>query len=117
MKKEARRRRGVANHSGRQPVAAFAKNAGQAAPHALMCRETGDIPAFERDLAGDDRTAARPARQRIDQCRFAGAVGADEAHHLAGRHVDRDIRQRNVAGIAHAEMFASQHGAHSSRPR
>ena len=47
--------------------------------------------ALEDDLAAVGRVGARDA---LDQRRLAGAVVADERHHLAGAHLEVDVGQR-----------------------
>ena len=53
----------------------------------------------------------------LEQRRLAGAVGADERHHLAGLHAQRHALQRAHAGavghvdVAHLEQASGRHGA------
>ena len=48
-------------------------------------------------------------RQDADQCRFASAIGPDQAVHLAGCHIQADILQRTDPGKAF------RHIAHGDR--
>src|SRR5262249_5513463 len=64
--------------------------------------------AFDRDATlgrfGD-------ARQDLEQCRFAGAVAADDAHHLAALHLEAHVLESPefLRGVADDEGAAAQH--------
>ena len=49
-----------------------------------------DLTALEEDLTAVRRVRARDA---LDERRLAGAVVADERHHLAGAHLEVDVRE------------------------
>jgi hypothetical protein len=57
----------------------------------LVGRHVGDVAAFVQDLS---RAGARLAEDRHHQRRFAGTVGADQRHDLAGIDLDVDALQR-----------------------
>ena len=62
-------------------------------PELRRVLRAGDVTrlALEEDLAGVDRV---DAGDRLDQRRLAGAVVADERHHLALAHLEVDVAQR-----------------------
>jgi hypothetical protein len=64
-----------------------------------MGRQTGDVPAFEKDLS-----AIRPedAGETVDEGGLAGAVGADERRHLAALRRKMHLFQSGQA----PEIFA-----------
>jgi hypothetical protein len=57
------------------------------------------------------------AAARADQPRdhphqrgFAGAIGSDHRHRLAGVHVERDVEQRLEGAVTGADICQSEHG-------
>ena len=65
-------------------------------------------------LAGEDHRrgfSAERARDAVDQCRLAGAVGADQPEALAGLDIDADIIERGEA----AEAFCQRGDPQQSR--
>src|SRR5205807_4792357 len=75
------------------------KTARDAAPRALVGGEAVDCGAVEAHRAA---LIGERAAHAIDQCRFAGAVGADQADALPGAHREIDAVKRDEA----AEPFA-----------
>ena len=82
-------------------------------PHALAHRAlaVGGVVAEHRDLAG----VAQPvALEDLDGGRLAGAVGAEEAEHLAGGDVEADAAHRldavvGLAQVAHSDSVHARH--------
>ena len=62
-----------------------------AAPRDFVRRQRGDVLVVEDD---PPLRSARLAEDRHHQRRFAGAVGADQRHHLADLNRDVDSAQR-----------------------
>ena len=67
------------------------RHLGDPAPHDLECFEPGDVAPVEQNPAA---RRPRPAANRHQQGRFAGAVGADQSHDLAGADLEIDPLQR-----------------------
>ena len=60
-------------------------------PRDVLRPVDGDLFALEEDLAAVGRMDAGDA---LDERRLPGAVVADERHHLAGAHLEVDVRER-----------------------
>ena len=69
---------------------------GDAGAERLGDRERGVLDAADRDRAGGGR---HDAAQHLHQRRLAGAVLADQPHHLAGMHGEADALEGAHAGV------------------
>ena len=78
-------------------------------------------PARARRCAGSELTSSpeeldgavgrHEAADRVEQRRLAGAVGADEADHLAGLGAEVDVVDGDDAAEAHGEPVRREHAA------
>jgi hypothetical protein len=78
----------------------------QRPPHGFR-RPRGDrVRQIKERRHGLDRArvARNRAGQTLEQCRLPGAVGPDDAEHLADADVERDVVQRAEASVALAEV-------------
>src|SRR4029077_1411683 len=79
-----------------------------AKPHDFERRQPGDVAPFEPDLpAGRSRQAAK----RHQQGRFAGPIGADQRHYLAGTDFEIDPSERLDIAVPSVDLGYLQHGA------
>src|SRR5262249_10235582 len=61
--------------------------------------------------------ATEEARDRSQQCRLAGTVGADERDDLSGAHREADSGQRREVVVGDFEIADFKHASRGSRPR
>src|ERR1700694_3888219 len=83
----------------------------------LMRRQAVHVLPFKQDLARDGGPAPPPARERVDEGRFAGAIGTYQPDHFSCWYADIHGRQCDVAFVPYRQIFALQNAGHSSRPR
>src|SRR5262249_25103924 len=78
----------------------------------IVGRQLRDLAAVEEDRAF---ARARIAADRHHQCRFAGAVAADQGDDLALADVEVDALERGDAAVVRAQAaHAEEGGGHSS---
>ena len=75
----------------------FLRQIAEAQNGAAIHRQAGDIDAVEQDAPG---VWPHQAHDRIEAGGLARAIGAQQAHHLALGHRERDIRQHHALVIA-----------------
>jgi hypothetical protein len=75
----------------------------------LSCK----VAAVEQDVA----PVADKAGDRVDERRLAGAVGADQAHELAGLDPKIDVDQGSNAAEAHGQRPCLEDGRHCGSDR
>jgi hypothetical protein len=80
----------------------------------VVRRYPGQFLAVEADAAGAQR---QQARQRAQQRRLAGAVGADDRDQRAGGDVEIDAMEHRHAAEAHLQPLDAQQAHASSVPR
>jgi len=80
-----------------------------AAPATLGRRQRGDVLAVEQDRALRRR---QYACDQVEQRRFSGAVGPDQANDLAASHRNRDVAVGNESAEALADAFGFQKCCH-----
>jgi hypothetical protein len=85
----------------------------QAGTDDLARRAAGDLRAIEMNAAVDNLAVflLEHAGDRFQNGRFAGAVGAEQRHDRAGRHVERHIAHGlDRAVVKNLHVFQRQHG-------
>src|SRR5690606_23589666 len=84
-----------------------------AAARALVHRFGGDVVAVEHDpaLVGRDQ-----ADDHVEAGGLAGAVGAEQAHDLAGVEAQLEVAHDLALAVALAQAFGDQHQSFPSSP-
>jgi hypothetical protein len=79
---------------------------GQRPPHGFRRPWCDGVRQIEKMRQHVDRArvARNPAGQALEQRRLPGAIGPDDAEHLADADVERDVVQRAEASVALAEV-------------
>jgi hypothetical protein len=89
----------------------------QSPPHVLVRRQAGDVLAVHQNRALNPRLSARPVGDRVDQSRFAGAIGADDRRDRAGLD-DQPVDSDDATGaVGDAQIPDFEPGAHAAFPR
>jgi hypothetical protein len=96
----------VLEHAHAREDAPSLGHVSDAAADDLVGVEPGDVLAVEQDAPG---AGAGPAADGHQQRRLAGAVGADQGHDLAGRHLDVDPVQRLDRAVSRAQPLDPEH--------
>ena len=100
------------DREAREQLAAFGHH-GDAHAHDLVRGEIADRLAVELDHLGP---AMKHAHHGAQECRLAGAVGADDGHRLAFVHRDVDVEQRLEIAVESAQPARTQQGHEAGMP-
>src|SRR5215472_1343834 len=81
--------------------------AGDALLRNLIASQPGNIFAIE-----DDAAAAWPQHsgEAVEECTFAGAVGADDGANFVAPSLEADLRQRRKAAETDRQRLGLEHG-------
>ena len=103
----------VLRHGERAEDAAALRAMGDAEPHDARRRQPVDPLAVEADRAG-----ARPDQpgNGAQHRALAGAVGAEQRHHLARGDVEADALDRGDRAVVHAELLDRENRERSRPP-
>src|SRR5262249_41961525 len=99
-------------HGEQREYFAALRDVGDAAARPLGRPQARYVGAVESDRAARDRMLAS---ERIEQARFADAVAAEHAGHLAGLRLERNRAQRLGGAVVKIESVDFQHADHSKK--
>jgi hypothetical protein len=100
-------------HRERREQRARLRHLQQAGADDLARRAPGDLRAVEMDAAIDNLPVflLEHAGDRLQNGRFAGAIGTEQRHDRAGRHIERHIAHGlDRAIVKNLHVFQRQHG-------